>query len=154
MSWGASECNFNFTCLSFIDLSSQPQYCRNVVLHWHRYIMQSIYLQQVHTVCRMGSADLHQLSWCHLCIHIWGCAESAEGWGQHIPVQHTDMLGGSLIASAVPERGGRGITDLAQPAIGISSQIPAGAAINWYTILLFSTNYNPLAIWRYFYMEK
>lgn len=62
MSRGASDCNFNFTCLSFIDLSSQPQCCRNVVLHWHRYIMHGIDLQQVHTVCQLGSADLHRLS--------------------------------------------------------------------------------------------
>lgn len=62
MSRGARDCNFNFTCLSFIDLGSQPRYCRNVVLHWHRHVTHSIYLQRVHAVCRMGSADLHQLS--------------------------------------------------------------------------------------------
>lgn len=61
-------------------------------------------------------------------MYIWGGAEPAKGQRQHVPVQHTGILGSSLTASAVPERGGRGATGLAQPVIGISSQIPAGAA--------------------------
>lgn len=58
----SSDCSLHFTCLGFTDWSSQPQYGRNVILHWHRSIMCSIYLQQVRTICRMGSTDLHQLS--------------------------------------------------------------------------------------------
>lgn len=57
-----SDCSFHFTCLGFTDWRSQSQYCRNVILHWHRSITCSIYLQRAHTICRMGSTDFHQLS--------------------------------------------------------------------------------------------
>lgn len=69
-----SDCSFHFTCLGFTDWSSQSQYCRNGILYWHRSVTCSIYLQQVHTICRMGSTALHQLSLGpSACVHLGVC---------------------------------------------------------------------------------